>query len=234
MNAYILAAGYGTRLGNLTQKLPKCLMPVGGVPIMAYWIDNILKCNFDKIYINTHYLANEVKNFIYHNFNNERITICHETSLLGTAGSLIHSAKHLATSPTLVVHADNFSSINISQFVNFFLEHSTKYPLTMATFNTDQCSQCGMVRASEENVLTDFVEKPEKFDTTTANAAIYMFTPELIKEIQDTKLNDISLDVIPKYIGRTKTIRIDDYHIDIGTKNDLLMPNTSPTSTAPR
>src|SRR6267142_6759055 len=39
MKAFLLAAGNGTRLGPLTENIPKCLMPIAGVPILGIWLE---------------------------------------------------------------------------------------------------------------------------------------------------------------------------------------------------
>ncbi len=38
MRAYLLAGGRGERLRPLTDRVPKCLAPVGGRPLLAYWL----------------------------------------------------------------------------------------------------------------------------------------------------------------------------------------------------
>lgn len=42
MKAFILAAGIGSRLGDITKELPKCLVPVNGKPILEYQLDALL------------------------------------------------------------------------------------------------------------------------------------------------------------------------------------------------
>jgi len=51
MKALILAAGMGTRLRPLTDKIPKCLVPVNGVPIIAKQIENLVDNSIREIYI---------------------------------------------------------------------------------------------------------------------------------------------------------------------------------------
>ena len=41
MKAMLLAAGYGSRLGDITQKKPKCLVAVGGQPILGHLLDKL-------------------------------------------------------------------------------------------------------------------------------------------------------------------------------------------------
>ena len=56
MRALLLAAGLGTRLRPLTERVPKCLVPIRGKPLLAYWLDLLLPSGIDKVLVNTHYL----------------------------------------------------------------------------------------------------------------------------------------------------------------------------------
>jgi mannose-1-phosphate guanylyltransferase len=56
MKAFLLSAGYGTRLKPLTNNIPKCLVPICGKPLLAWWMDLFEKHGINEVLINTHYL----------------------------------------------------------------------------------------------------------------------------------------------------------------------------------
>ena len=64
MRAILLAAGLGTRLRPITDKIPKCLVPINGKPLIDYWLEQLTKAGIEKFLINTHYLHEKVE-FIY-------------------------------------------------------------------------------------------------------------------------------------------------------------------------
>ena len=66
MDAFLLAAGLGTRLKPFTDNVyPKCLAPVKEIPLLCLWITKLQNTRFvDKIYINLHYKKEEVKAMI--------------------------------------------------------------------------------------------------------------------------------------------------------------------------
>ena len=76
MKALLLSAGFGKRLGSITKIQPKCLVKVKGTPILEIWIEKLYQLNIEEIFINTHYLSEQVENFLkrYHN-QNIKITI---------------------------------------------------------------------------------------------------------------------------------------------------------------
>ena len=58
MDALILAAGFGSRMGDLTEKIPKPLLNVNQKPLITYALELIESLSLDNIYVNTHYQAN--------------------------------------------------------------------------------------------------------------------------------------------------------------------------------
>ena len=64
MNALILSAGYGKRLKPITLTKPKCLIKIKGEPIISIWIENLIKINVKKIYVNTHYQHKQVESYL--------------------------------------------------------------------------------------------------------------------------------------------------------------------------
>lgn len=57
MNAILLAAGFGSRMGELTKKTPKSLLPVGGRPNLERTLDFLLDANIHEIYLVLGYRA---------------------------------------------------------------------------------------------------------------------------------------------------------------------------------
>jgi len=57
MNAMVLCAGFGTRLRPLTDKVPKPLVPLCGLPLLRYNFALLKNAGVTTIVINTHHLA---------------------------------------------------------------------------------------------------------------------------------------------------------------------------------
>ncbi|MBV8268581.1 MAG: NTP transferase domain-containing protein [Planctomycetaceae bacterium] len=54
VKAILLAAGLGTRPRPLTNTIPKCLVPIGGRPLLDYWIDRLVEAGVREARLNTH------------------------------------------------------------------------------------------------------------------------------------------------------------------------------------
>ncbi len=95
MRAMILCAGLSTRLGTLGAERPKPMLPVCGIPILAYGIANLVAHGIRDIVINTHHLGDVIQRELGDGRQyGARISYVHEEKLLGTGGGLKH-ALHL-------------------------------------------------------------------------------------------------------------------------------------------
>jgi mannose-1-phosphate guanylyltransferase len=94
----------------------------------------------------------------------------------------------------------------------------------MMTFDTDAPQTCGIVE-ERAGVVVAFHEKVANPPGTRANAAVYIFEPEVIAFMAKLKkaVIDLSTEVLPHYLGRMCTFHNDQYHRDIGNLESLAM-----------
>ncbi len=91
----LLCAGLSTRLGTLGSERPKPMLPVCGIPILAYGITNLVAHGIRDLVINTHHLGDLVRREIGDGARwGARIQYIHEPVILGTGGGL-KNALHL-------------------------------------------------------------------------------------------------------------------------------------------
>ena len=88
MNALLLSAGYGKRLGPLTKNTPKCLLQIKNTNLLEHWIDKLKKAKVNKILINTHFKHELIKKFIIKKKAQKFVKLVHEKRILGTARTL--------------------------------------------------------------------------------------------------------------------------------------------------
>ncbi|MBC7975157.1 MAG: NDP-sugar synthase [Myxococcales bacterium] len=109
MRAMLLCAGLSTRLGTLGAERPKPMLPVCGVPILAYGITNLVAHGITELVINTHHRGDVIENEIGDGRRfGARIRYVHEEVLLGTGGGLKHALPLLDPDG----HDEPFLSIN--------------------------------------------------------------------------------------------------------------------------
>ncbi len=224
MKALLLAAGLGTRLRPITNMVPKCLVPVRGVPLLDYWLDLLLSTReITRVLINTSYLADEVRGHVGRSRWRERVDLVHEDRLLGTGGTILANRRYLGAEAFLVAHADNLTRFDVSAFVARHRARPAGCAITMMTFDTDSPASCGIVEQDAIGVVRAMHEKVKTFHGTRANAAVYILEPEVISFIAGLgrPFVDLSTEVLPEYFGRIASFHNSTYHRDIGTTDSL-------------
>ena len=223
MRALLLAAGLGTRLRPLTDTVPKCLVPVHGRPLLDYWLELLGAGSIERLLINTHYLPDQVRDFIARSPWRLKVTLVHEDELLGTGGTVLRNRAFFGDSPFLVAHADNLTRFDLAAFARRHAERPAGADITMMTFETDEPSSCGIVEQDARGVVTAFHEKVANPPGRTANAAVYVFEPAVVDFIASLgkEVVDLSTEIIPRYLGRICTFHNRGYHRDIGTPASL-------------
>ena len=222
--ALLLAAGLGTRLRPITNDTPKCLVPIGGEPLLGHWLRRLDQAGCEAALVNTHYLSDKVEQYLQSwKSQNMAVATMNETELLGTAGTLKVNQEFFSDVTGLLIHADNFMSEDLHPFLIAHQNRDTKCLLTMLTFKTETPRSCGIVEVDDKMILKGFHEKVEKPPGNRANGALYAFEPSLIDHINDmpTPPKDFSLEVIPSLVGRIQTWNTDGLYLDIGTPESL-------------
>ena len=92
MRAMLLCAGLSTRLGRLGAERPKPMLPVCGIPILAYGITNLVAHGITEIVINTHHRGDVIQRELGDGRRfGARIQYLQEDVILGTGGGLKHA-----------------------------------------------------------------------------------------------------------------------------------------------
>ncbi|MBL6989665.1 MAG: nucleotidyltransferase family protein [Bacteriovoracaceae bacterium] len=219
MKALLLTAGEGKRLRPLTEVLPKCLMPVNGIPLLAYWIDLLKDAGIKDILVNTHYLADQVTSYLNDLNHGLNIEISYEEKLLGTGGTILVNKNFFKEDSILVIHADNLSHFSLSDFQTTHKKRPSNCLMTMLSYKTTIPQSCGILKLDDRGIVRKFYEKIKNPPGDLANGAVYIFENEIISLLQDLNKEeiDLSIDVLPNLLGKIYTFHNDIYHRDIGT-----------------
>ena len=228
MKALLLAGGLGTSLRPLTDSVPKCLVPVKGVPLLKIWLDSLIQSGLDSFLINTHYLSEQVEHFIK-NEGFRNVELVYEENLLGTAGTLIENIDFFEGQDGLLIHADNYCTCDLTSFINAHNNRPKGCLLTMMTFRTETPSSCGIIQINKSNIVLDFQEKTKEPLGNLANGAVYILSPELLKLVKTQYANarDFSTEIIPNFLGSILSYEVNDTFLDIGTLETYEKANLS-------
>ena len=117
----IFAAGLGTRLLPLTEKTPKALVEIGGIPMLEIIIKRFIMFGIDRIIINVHHHADQIIHFLEdHNNFNINIAISDERNFLPDTGGGLKKARWFldGNEPFLLHNVDVLSDLNLKEMIN--------------------------------------------------------------------------------------------------------------------
>lgn len=224
MKAFLLAAGKGTRLQPLTNRIPKCLLPIKGTPLLGIWFALCRMYGITEILINLHHLSRVVENYLEGNDFGINITTSYEPNLLGSAGTIlankdfVEKEKHF-----FIIYGDNLTNMDLSKMTRFH-EDSRGF-FTLGLFPTGRPHECGIVTMDRNNIVTAFEEKPSCPASNLANAGIYVASRDIFNYIPHKDFIDFGFDVLPRIVGKMHGYKIEEYLIDIGNLDNYRRAN---------
>jgi glucose-1-phosphate thymidylyltransferase len=190
MNIIIPMAGMGKRMRPHTLTTAKPLIPVAGKPVVQHLVESIVKVvdgDVENIaFIISEHFGTEVENNlkkIAKNLNAEPL-IVYQKEALGTAHA-IYCAEQLLSGEVIVAFADTLF------LADFKMDKGVDG--TIWVHKVEDPRAFGVVKLNDDNIITDFIEKPEKFISDLAIIGIYHFRngESLKQEIKYLLDNDI-------------------------------------------
>jgi len=212
--AFLLAAGLGTRLRPLTNSTPKCLIPVGGRPLLHWWLRTCARLGVREVLINTHHLADQVRAFVMAEKSALKISLFHEESLLGSAGTLAANKTFVAGEPDFwIFYADTLIGGDLEALAA--LRRARGADLALGLFRSPDPKSGGVVELAPDGRVLSFEEKPARPKSDLIAAGAYVAGPALLAALPPRE-GDLARDAIPKLIGKACGLVVEPV-IDLGT-----------------
>ena len=177
--AVIMAGGKGTRLGELTQNIPKPMLKIAGRPILERIILHLVGSGIRKIFLGVNYLSQVIEDHFGdgEDFGCEIHYIREETPL-GTGGALsllTEKPEH----PLIVMNGDLVTDFHVRRMLKY--HENGDYLATIGLNHYSHRVPFGCVNLNE-GAITAIKEKP--LLSELVNCGIYTISPELLDRIQ--------------------------------------------------
>lgn len=217
MQCIILAAGRGTRMGDLTDETPKPMLRVSGLPILAHKI-NMLPESIKEIILVVGYKKEVIMDYFETEWNGRKISYAEQTELNGTAGA-IHLVKDTVRGEFLVTMGDDF-------YHPEDMEKLMRSPLALLGYRTQEAASFGLVTVDENDNLIGVVERPHGFSDGLVNTGAYIlntdfFTYEPVR-ISDTEFGLPQTLVLMSQDSPVK-VEVTQRWLPIGNPEDLIL-----------
>jgi N-acetyl-alpha-D-muramate 1-phosphate uridylyltransferase len=105
-SAMILAAGFGTRMRPLTDKIPKPLVPVGGKPLINHVLDRLAAVGVETAVVNVHHFADQLEQHLKPRRVPKIVISDERDGVLGTGGGIVKALPLLGPAPFFHVNSD--------------------------------------------------------------------------------------------------------------------------------
>jgi bifunctional UDP-N-acetylglucosamine pyrophosphorylase/glucosamine-1-phosphate N-acetyltransferase len=165
MQAVILAAGKGTRMGRATDDWPKPMLRVGGSTILEHILAN-LPGEIDKIIFIVGYRGDIIKNYFGAEHQGRELTYVWQYHLDGSAGA-IRRARRLLKGKFLVLNGDDL-------YHHDDLKRAVAHEFCLMVKETECPERFGVIELDEKGYLKKIIEKSDNPPSNLVNIGVYV------------------------------------------------------------
>jgi len=203
MKVVILAGGFGTRLSEMTDIVPKPMVTVGGRPILSHIMDIYSYYGYNEFILALGYKANIVKEYFlnFHSVNsnftvdlsdgkiilhdkpqtNIKVTLVDTGLNTMTGGRLKRLKSHIGSDTFMLTYGDGLSDVNVKELVDFHFKSGKMVTVTAV----HPAARFGEMVIENGNVKS-FKEKPQ-IGLGWINGGFFVMEPEFLDLIDSDK-----------------------------------------------
>lgn len=249
--AMLLAGGQGSRLYALTQDMAKPAVPYGGkYRIIDFPLSNCINSGIDTVGVLTQYQPLVLSEYIGNGqpwdlnrtHGGVHVLPPYETAsgkswYAGTANAIYQNMSFVDRyNPEYVaiLSGDHIYKMDYSEMLDFHKKTNADATIAVLEVPWEEASRFGIMSADENNVITEFAEKPKEPKSNLASMGVYIFTWKVLKqylianEKDETATKDFGKNIIPAMLeDKCKMVayHFSQYWKDVGTIDSLWEAN---------
>jgi NDP-sugar pyrophosphorylase family protein len=213
MQAVILAAGGGKRLGPVSLKVSKAMAPVVGKPMVERVMENLRSVGIDDFIL----VVSREDDRIINHFANEsmlraNVRFAYQEKRLGTADALRAAADHIK-SDFILASCDNlFEPLKLQRLIKFHRSQGNNATLSLKKVGLEEIDKHAVVEMKNAKVVR-IIEKPspEEAPTNVSSQSLYAFKPLILDYLPEVGLSPRGeyeiTDAIGMLIERNDNVR---------------------------
>lgn len=249
--AMLLAGGQGSRLYALTQDMAKPAVPYGGkYRIIDFPLSNCINSGIDTVGVLTQYQPLVLSEYIGNGqpwdlnrtHGGVHVLPPYETAsgkswYAGTANAIYQNISFVDRyNPEYVaiLSGDHIYKMDYSEMLDFHKKTNADATIAVLEVPWEEASRFGIMSADENNVITEFAEKPKEPKSNLASMGVYIFTWKVLKqylianEKDETATKDFGKNIIPAMLDdkcKMVAYHFSHYWKDVGTIDSLWEAN---------
>ena len=179
MKVVLLAGGFGTRLSEYTETIPKPMVHVGGKPMLLHIMKLYAKYGYKDFYIALGYKGEIIRKFFKKKFYDWNINLIDTGKNTMTGGRLKRLQKYIGKETFMMSYGDGLSDINLKKLLNFHKKNKKIATLTAVR----PPARFGALKIKDKNVI--YFKETSKLDEGWINGGFFVLEPEFFKMIKD-------------------------------------------------
>jgi mannose-1-phosphate guanylyltransferase len=205
------------------------MLPIANLPVTEHQLLAAKAAGITKVLLATAYLAETFTPYFGDGAKwGIELKYALESEPLGTGGAIRNAAELILSEisenePIVVFNGDVLSRHDLAAQID--LHQSSSAAATLHLVSVEDARPYGCVPFDESGRVTDFLEKMENPITNTINAGCYVFSPQVIREIELGKVVSVEREVFPELLKRGRVVQAfvdNSYWLDMGTPKALL------------
>ena len=194
MKVILLAGGFGTRLSEHTQTIPKPMVEVGGQPMLIHIMKQYAKYGFKDFYIALGYRGELIKKFFNKKFFDWNINLVETGENTMTGGRLKRLKKYVGKTTFMMTYGDGLSNVNLKKLLKFHKKNKKLVTLTAVR----PPARFGVIKLNSQHV--SYFKEKSKLDEGWINGGFFVMEPEFLKYIKNdnTYLEREPLEIVTK------------------------------------
>ncbi len=203
MKVVILAGGFGTRIRDVADDIPKPMIPIGPYPILWHIMKLYARHGFNEFIICLGYKGKVIKDFflnyeaytrditikfgsgevIYHNDHDEsdwKVTLADTGLHTMTGGRIARIQKYVQDQDFMLTYGDGISDIDLNALLDFHKSHGK----TLTVTGVRPPGRFGEMVGDENNQILEFNEKPQATEGRISGG-FFIANPEIFNYLPD-------------------------------------------------
>ena len=181
MKVIILAGGYGTRLSEYTNSIPKPLVKIGKHPILIHIMKQYAKYGYTEFIVALGYKGSLIKNYFKGKNFPWSIKLVDTGLKTMTGGRVKRLTKYIKNERFMLTYGDGVSNVNIKKLVKFHIKNRATGTLTAVR----PPARFGAIKL--KNNFVNYFKEKSRLDEGWINGGFFVFEPKFIKYIKDDK-----------------------------------------------
>jgi mannose-1-phosphate guanylyltransferase len=205
------------------------MLPIANLPVTEHQLLAAKAAGITKVVLATAYLAETFTPYFGDGSKwGIELKYALESEPLGTGGAIRNAAELILSEisedePIVVFNGDVLSRHDLAAQIK--LHQSSSAAATLHLVSVEDARPYGCVPFDESGRVTNFLEKMESPITNSINAGCYVFSPQVIKEIELGEVVSVKREVFPELLKRGRVVQAfvdNSYWLDMGTPKALL------------